>query len=296
MKKMKDTMFLNGSKKTGYLHEETGTPCQDFFAALERNEDDLRCAVLCDGVSLSENSEFGAKWISQFAAEYFCDKERFEAIWKCNEQRMWTELYDFRDTLFKRLDKSAGEHGQRRIFSDDYTFEEHAQSVFSYATTLQVAAVCQQRLIYCRIGNGCTVLSCGGKAELILPYLPIHDATPCMTTPEFLDTLESFEWKRLYLPADADSITMFTDGLEFWMLHNGEISRQGLSWIAKMQKHPRQHMLDDLMKQVDRHCENDGDDLSAVYCQLRDKKYAPEYIENTNKLIKSHNLYVRREI
>jgi hypothetical protein len=173
-------------KRTGRGHRARGEPCQDAFAAHADPVGARAVVAVADGL--------GSRPLSQFGSQAACDA----AVASLMAEAVW-------DEAALRRAFAAAWHAVQEAAA------ERGVAPLDLATTLQVAAVADGRLVAGMVGDGAIV--CGEPAEVVLAAPTAGYANEVMPlTADWAQHIQVAE--RVGVGAEAPTpVLVFTDGL-----------------------------------------------------------------------------------
>ena len=166
--------------------------------------------AVADG--LSESGPFsavGAKIITEIVVPFL--EREFENIWELPPEKLFTFLSGSLWREFeKKLNKFCKENGLPEILTAKGNLN---YNIDKYRTTLIACAVCGDRLIFVKFGNGFAVISGENGAYLLSASKNEGFATADVTL--LSDSTNSeYEIRRYFLTDNVRSIALFSDGAE----------------------------------------------------------------------------------
>ncbi|MCI6857979.1 MAG: protein phosphatase 2C family protein [Eubacterium sp.] len=212
----------------GKIHENDS---KDHCAMVQK--EDVTVMTLCEGGEEALYSGVGAESVAQFSAEYFADC--FEKLWEAQEDeyKLGDLLLKYHQQMMVRLAEDAFRKTSIKIIADHKLKKSELDKL---STSLQVCAVCGNRLIYIKIGNGMAVQSFSEECKLFSTSKRISELS--VTVPKAEDLVQKAEVKMTILPEDCQAFTLLTSGMEYTtgLYGKGEILPELQSFLSEFSK------------------------------------------------------------
>lgn len=181
--------------------------CEDYCSSLTTPK--VKVMALCDGVSSSRLAHIGARVAADFSVEFF--SKHFDDIYDREYNETSRVLIQYHQAFLEELSKVAeAQNGTailrgKRIITDE---------LGNYCTTIQLVAICENKCIYFKVGNGCAIILKKKHSEVLSDSID-DDSTDHLTFANTLSVLKQCEIKSFVIPEDVTAIILSTDGAEF---------------------------------------------------------------------------------
>ena len=208
-------MIINKNKwKNYYLHVSGNKRSPDELGEDRAFADGEKVNVItiADGISgAGPLSAVGADIITQIIVPFL--EREFENIWGLPPEKLFTFLSDrLGNKFWNKLDKYCKENDLPTVKTPRGNL--NPVNIEKYQTTVIACAVCENRMIFIKFGNGFAVI-CGESGAFLLSASKNEGfATPDVTLLSD-PTNSEFEIGRYFLPEGVRSIALFSDGADY---------------------------------------------------------------------------------
>lgn len=172
--------------------------------------DNTNIIAIADGISGSGPlSAVGADVITKVIASFL--GKQFEIIWELPPEKLFTFLSkELGDIFFQVLNEVC----KNEEYPEIVTNGKLNNNISRYRTTIVACAVCEDRMIFVKFGNGFAVI-CGETGAYLLSA-SINEGSGTADITLMADSTNSeFEIGRYFLPKNVWSIALFSDGAEY---------------------------------------------------------------------------------
>ena len=186
----------------------------DAYASCEKGG--VQAMALCDGASGASLSHIGAVYISEFAAKYFA--ENFEQLYNAEFNQACEALITFHQAMISHIATIAQEKKNIQILIGRTI---QIKELNKFASSVQILAVKEDRVIYFKIGNGSAVIASNGGVVTLSDSVT-QDPPLYITNPNPVNMLIGCDFKTFELSDSCYAIALATDGVEFetGLFHN----------------------------------------------------------------------------
>lgn len=252
--------------------------CQDY--CFEEHDDGIECIVVCDGASSGINSEIGAEFVSKYIAKYFIN--HFDVLWNGSLSEHNSLIYDLHQNLIMKLSDYVVSHGRNPIVLDDRTIS--SEELYKYCTTVQLLAICGNKAIAYKIGNGSMAYIDGNILRLL--FKSTHDTfTAHITYKRTIDTLMNSQLCRFNISESINGFMLMSDGVDFegGLFYADELTENAITLLNEVIQCPQhaQNTLEHFIAQMSTDKTNVPQDDISVSLLLRNGSASPiTQIEN----------------
>ena len=186
----------------------------DAYASCEKGG--VHAMALCDGASGASLSHIGAVYISEFAAKYFA--ENFEQLYNAEFNQACEALISFHQAMISHIATIAQEKKNIQILIGRTI---QIKELNKFASSVQILAVKDDRVVYFKIGNGSAVIASSGGVVTLSDSVT-QDPPLYITNPNPVNMLIGCDFKTFELSDSCYALALATDGVEFetGLFHN----------------------------------------------------------------------------
>lgn len=202
--------------------------CQDSCYHYSKNG--IECIVVCDGASSGVKSELGARFISEFAADYFI--EHFEHFWNGTIAEINTCLFDMHQLALVNLSEYVQNEGNPSIISIEDKNRVLPEELDKYCTTIQLIAIKDNSLLTYKVGNG--AMACIIQNSIYLMSPSCHTGyTSHFTYKRTIDTLMNSVLCKYSITQPITGLYIMSDGVDFedGLFFNGSLTSNNIDMV-----------------------------------------------------------------